>query len=341
VKDPELGMDVVTLGMIRDVEVVGGRVSFTFELTTPACPFNEQFQESVRSAVSSLPGVSEVVMKVTSRVPSLRGPSPGPAPSVKNIIAVASGKGGVGKSTISVNLAATLAFYGARVGILDADIYGPNIPHMMGVREPPAVNGEMIIPPISYGVKVMSIAFFTPPDTAVIWRGPLVAGAIRDFLTKVQWGDLDYLIVDLPPGTGDAPLTLAQMAALSGVLIVTTPQDVALRVALKSLHMFRKLDAPIIGLVENMSYFLCPHCGSRHHVFGDGGAARAAEQHGIPLVGQIPLDPSAREASDRGVPLVLAKPRSDAARALIEMSKKVAARVSVLASAEQSRPPSK
>jgi ATP-binding protein involved in chromosome partitioning len=209
---------------------------------------------------------------------------------------------------------------------------------MMGVREPPAMSGDMIIPPISYGVKVMSIAFFTPPDSAVIWRGPLVASAIRDFLGKVQWGELDYLVVDLPPGTGDAPLTLAQMAALSGVLIVSTPQDVALRVALKSLHMFTKLNAPIIGMVENMSYFLCPHCGTRHYVFGDGGAARAAEQHGIPLVGQIPLDPSAREASDRGVPLVLAKPKSDAARALIEMSKKVAARVSVLASAEQSRP---
>ena len=261
VKDPELGKDVVSLRMIDGVKVEGGRVEFTLNLTTPACPLRSRLEEAARGAVAGIPGVRQVEMKTASNVYATRDYSGADVlKGVKNVIAVASGKGGVGKSTVAVNLAVALAGSGARVGILDADVYGPNIPLMMGITEPPSVRDEKIVPPVAHGVKVASLGFFYSEETPVIWRGPLVAGAVRQLLTQVEWGELDYLIADLPPGTGDASLTLAQTVPLGGILIVTTPQDAALNIAAKALAMFKRLDAPILGVVENMSYFVCPHC---------------------------------------------------------------------------------
>ena len=261
VKDPELGRDVVTLHMVEDVKVEGGVVSFTLNLTTPACPLRTRLEESAKTAVASIPGVKRVEMKTGSTVAATRDYAGADMlKGVKNIIAVASGKGGVGKSTVSVNLAVALAASGAKVGILDADVYGPNIPLMMGLKSPPVVKDERIVPSEAYGVKVASLGFFYNEETPVIWRGPLVAGAVRQLLTQVDWGELDYLVCDLPPGTGDSSLTLAQTVPLGGVLIVTTPQEAALNIAAKALAMFKRLNVPILGVVENMSYFVCPHC---------------------------------------------------------------------------------
>ena len=261
VKDPELGKDVVSLHMIEGVKVEGGKVTFTLNLTTPACPLRSRLEESAKEAVASLPGVRSVEMKTGSVVLATRDYEDAETlKGVKNIIAVASGKGGVGKSTIAANLAVALAASGAKVGLLDADVYGPNIPLMMGVKGAPEVKDEVIIPPVAHGVKVASLGFFYNEETPVIWRGPLVAGAVRQLLTQVDWGELDYMICDLPPGTGDASLTLAQTVPLGGVLIVTTPQDAALNIAAKALAMFKRLNVPILGVVENMSYFVCPHC---------------------------------------------------------------------------------
>jgi ATP-binding protein involved in chromosome partitioning len=261
VNDPELHRDVVSLGMIQDLKTDGGTVSFTFNLTTPACPLRAELEASVRSALRALPGVKEVKMKTSAHIPATRLPDQAEVmKGVKNIIAVASGKGGVGKSTVAVNLAVSLAAAGARVGLLDADIYGPTVPVMMGVKERPGAVGNMMVPPAAHGVKVISLGFFYKDDTPLVWRGPMVAGAVKQLLTQVEWGDLDYLIVDLPPGTGDASLTLAQTVPLGGVVIVTTPQEASLNIATKSLAMFRKLNVPILGIVENMSYFSCPHC---------------------------------------------------------------------------------
>ena len=261
VKDPELGKDVVALRMVDGVKIEGGKVTFTLNLTTPACPLRTRLEESAKKAVEGVPGVKVVEMKTGSVVAATRDYSGAEMlRGVKNIIAVASGKGGVGKSTIAVNLAVALAESGAKVGILDADVYGPNIPLMMGVRSPPQVKDERIVPPVAHGVKVASLGFFYNEETPVIWRGPLVAGAVRQLLTQVDWGELDYLVCDLPPGTGDSSLTLAQTVPLGGVIIVTTPQEAALSIAAKALAMFRRLNVPILGVVENMSYFVCPHC---------------------------------------------------------------------------------
>ena len=292
VQEPELGRDLVSLNMIENVRVDNGRVSFSVILTTPACPLRAHIERECRAAVQRLPGVGEVSVKLESRVPSGRGRFGKEAiPGVRNVLAVASGKGGVGKTTIAVNLAIALAEAGARVGILDADVTGPNVPLMLGVNGEPRARGDKIEPLQAHGLKVMSIAFFVPDDQPVLWRGPMIAGAIQQFLRDVAWDDLDYLVVDLPPGTGDASLSLAQLIPLSGVLIVSTPQDVALLDAGKSLAMFQKLESPILGFVENMSYFVCPHCGERTEVFGFGGAERAAVALGVPFLGRIPLDP--------------------------------------------------
>ncbi len=309
VKDPELGRDIVSLHMVEGVKVEGGKVTFTLNLTTPACPLRTRLEEAAKGAVSSLPGVTEVNMKTGSVVFATRDYAQSEMlKGVKNIIAVASGKGGVGKSTIAVNLAVALAGSGAKVGILDADVYGPNIPLLMGVQGKAEVKEERIIPPVAHGVKVASLGFFYNEMTPVIWRGPLVAGAVRQLLTQVDWGELDYLVCDLGPGTGDSSLTLAQTVPLGGVLIVTTPQEAALSIAAKALAMFKRLNVPILGVVENMSYFVCPHCGEKTQIFSSGGGKKIASERGVDFLGEIPLGVAIREQSDAGTPIVASMP---------------------------------
>jgi ATP-binding protein involved in chromosome partitioning len=335
VRDPELGADVVSMGMIKDLRVEGGRVHFTLELTTPACPFNEQLKEEVLRAVRSVRGVTDVSMEVRSRVPTMRPQSPNiaPIPGVKNVVAVASGKGGVGKSTIAVNLAAALSLMGARTGLLDADIYGPTIPRFIRNYRTPLVRKDRKVEPAvgPNGLKLFSLGIIVEDDTPIIWRGPLVGSAVRQLLFDVDWGELDYLIVDLPPGTGDAPLTLAQSVPMSGVVIVTTPQQAAVAIAMKALRMFRRLGVPIIGIVENMSYLRCEHCNNVIRVFGESWARRAALEAGVPLLGEVPMDREILEGSESGMPIVLSKPDSDASKVLIDVARRVAGRVSVLA----------
>ncbi len=332
VNDPELGRDVVSLHMIEGVTVEGGAVTFTLNLTTPACPLRTKLEEAAKQAVRLLPGVTEVRMKTSSNVFATRDFSQSEMlKGVKNIIAVASGKGGVGKSTVAVNLAVALAASGAKVGILDADVYGPNIPHMMGVQQDAEVRNERIIPPVAHGVKVASLGFFYKDETPVIWRGPMVAGAVRQLLTQVDWGELDYLVCDLPPGTGDSSLTLAQTVPLGGVVIVTTPQEAALSIAAKALAMFRRLNVPILGVVENMSYFLCPHCGERTHIFSSGGGKKIASAQNVDFLGEIPLVIAVREQSDAGVPIVEAKPDTTEAIVFKEFAFRVAGMVSIVA----------
>ena len=336
--DPELRMDIVSMGMIKNLSVRDGNVSFELELTTPACPFNAQIEQQAREAVSSIPGVKSVDMKVSARVWSGKripmGPSPDILPDVKNIIAIASGKGGVGKSTVAVNIALALAETGASSGLLDADIYGPTIPKLLkDIKYPDKADNNKIMPAEGpLGLKVMSIGLLITDDTPVIWRGPLVAGAVRQMLTDVDWGKLDYLIVDLPPGTGDASLTLAQTIPLTGVVIVTTPQDAAVRIAMKALQMFRRLGVEIVGIVENMSYFICPSCGEKSYIFGSDSAKAACSQLGVPLLGEIPLEPSIREMGDEGTPIVLSNPDSKATESFRNIARSIAGRISILAS---------
>lgn len=329
--DPELGKDIVSLGMVKGLEVKDGVVSFVLELTTPACPLRSVLEKNAREAVEKLNGVREVKIKISSRV--LSYPSQKSLPGVKNIIAIASGKGGVGKSTVAVNLTLALASKKASVGLLDADIYGPTIPKMLDIIRPPFyAGGDRVEPALSYmGVKVMSIGLFTSEDTPVIWRGPLVGKAIEEMLSQADWGDIDYLIVDLPPGTGDASLSLAQAIPLTGVIIVTTPQDAALRIALKALRMFQKLNVEIIGVIENMSYLICPNCGSRLEIFGSGNVYKACMELNIPYLGEIPLAPEVRESGDLGRPVIIRDPDSPASKAFIEIAEKIAGRISVLA----------
>jgi ATPases involved in chromosome partitioning len=336
VRDPELGADVVSMGMIKDLRVEGGRVYFTLELTTPACPFNEQLKEEVLRAARSVRGVTDVTMEVRSRVPTTRPQSPNmvPIPGVKNVVAVASGKGGVGKSTIAVNLAAALSLMGAKTGLLDADVYGPTIPRFIRDYRVPLMRGKdkKVEPAVGpNGLKLISLGMMVEDDTPIIWRGPLVGSAVRQLLFDVDWGELDYLIVDLPPGTGDAPLTLAQSVPMSGVVIVTTPQQAAVAIAMKALRMFQKLGVPIIGIVENMSYLKCEHCNNVIRIFGESWARRAALEAGVPLLGEVPMDREILEGSESGVPIVLSNPDSDASKALIDVARRVARRVSVLA----------
>jgi ATP-binding protein involved in chromosome partitioning len=335
VKDPELGKDVVSLRMVEGVKVEGSKVLFTLNLTTPACPLKTRLEESAKAAVAGVKGVKEVEIRTASNVFATRDYQDAEMlKGVKNIIAVASGKGGVGKSTIAVNLAVALAASGAKVGILDADVYGPNIPLMMGVKSKPEVREEKVLPPVAHGVKVASLGFFYNEETPVIWRGPLVAGAVRQLLTQVDWGELDYLIADLPPGTGDASLTLAQTVPLGGVVIVTTPQEAALSIAAKALAMFKRLNVPILGVVENMSYFVCPHCGEKTPIFSSGGGKRIAAERDVDFLGEVPLGLAVREQSDKGEPVVSAMPHSPEAVIYKELAFRVAGMVSMVAFAK-------
>jgi ATP-binding protein involved in chromosome partitioning len=333
VVDPDLKMDIVRLRMVKDVKVEEDRVAFTLELTTPACPYNEQIQRDARTAVERLPGVRDVDMKVTSRVWSARPAGSEGYENIRNIVAVASGKGGVGKSTVAVNLAYGLTLAGARVGLVDADVYGPTIPKIVKISEPPRMSGGGGILPAktTIGLKVVSLGLFVQDDSPVIWRGPLVAGAVKQLLTETEWGELDYLIVDLPPGTGDSPLTLAQTMPLTGIVIVTTPQDAAAAIAAKALRMFKRLGIPIIGIVENMSHFICPHCGGRTDIFGRSVVARMAEEHGTTILGQIPIIPEISMHHEMGEPIVVSQPDSPAGRIFRDIAGKMAARISVLA----------
>jgi len=330
--DPELHKDVVSMGMIKDVTINDDRIAFTLELTTPACPFNSDIEQDVRNAVANL-GVENLNLKVTARVMEGRAISMDELlPGVKNILAVASGKGGVGKTTVAVNLALVLSKTGAKVGLLDADVYGPTVPLMLGLKESPQVINNKIQPPITSGVKVISMGFFyEQSQQAGIYRGPIVSGIVKQFLTDVNWGDLDYLIIDLPPGTGDAPLTMAQTIPITGILIVTTPQEVAMNVAVKAVGMFNKLNIPIVGVIENMSYLQCPHCNEHIHIFGKGGGQKVSEQFNIPFIGEIPLHPHIMEGSDQGKPIIITEPESVQSRAFINVAKMVAGRISVIA----------
>ena len=331
VQDPELGRDLVSLGMIKDIQVRNSAVAFTLELTTPACPLKSELKKAAEEAVRAIPGVKDVQVNLSSKVPRGAGlPEKQQIPGVSNIIAVASGKGGVGKSTVAVNLAVALAQTGAKVGLLDADIYGPSIPIMMGVHEQPTSDGKKLFPIERHGVKLMSIGFLVPQDAAVIWRGPMVMRAVEQLLYDVDWGELDYLVVDLPPGTGDAQLTLAQKVPVMGAVIVTTPQDVALVDAAKGVNMFQEVKVPILGIVENMSYFVCPHCEGRTDLFSHGGGSRVAEKLGVPFLGEIPLSADIRESGDLGTPIVEADPQSPQAEAFRRLAEKVASRVSVI-----------
>lgn len=330
--DPELHKDIVSMGMIKDLAINDGKVAFTLELTTPACPFNSDIERDVRAAIASI-GVKDLSMRVTARVMEGRALNLDELlPGVKNIIAVASGKGGVGKTTVSVNLALALAKTGAKVGLLDADIYGPSVPLMLGLKAQPEVVDNKIQPPEMAGVKVISMGFFyEQSQQAGIYRGPIVSGIVKQFLTDVNWGELDYLIIDLPPGTGDAPLTIAQTIPITGILIVTTPQDVAMNVAVKAVGMFNKLNVPIIGVVENMSYLKCPHCSEQIYIFGQGGGKKISTDFNIPFIGEIPLHQQIRAGSDTGKPTVLSEPDSFQAQSFDRAAKTIAGRISIIA----------
>jgi ATP-binding protein involved in chromosome partitioning len=327
--EPELHKDLVTLNMIRDLQIKDNAVDFTVMLTTPACPLKDQIEAESRAAVMTVPGVKTVSVSFDANVPEDRRLLSKMDIGVKNAIAVASGKGGVGKSTIATNLALALAGSGASVGLLDADIYGPNIPLMMGVHERPRSGNGRILPPEGYGVKLMSMGFLVEEGTPIIWRGPMIHSALRQFLSDVDWGELDYMVVDLPPGTGDASLSLTQSVALTGAVIVTTPQDVALADVVKGIAMFNQLEVPVLGVVENMSYFVCGHCGERTEIFSHGGGKTVAERMNVPFLGEVPIDPVVRAGGDDGRPVVVAEPDSPAGIAIRDIATKVAAAISV------------
>ena len=338
VQDPELQKSLVELNMIRNVQIDEGNVRFTLVLTTPACPLREFIVEDCQKAVKQLPGVEAVEVEVTAETPQQKSlPDRQSVGEVKNIIAISSGKGGVGKSTVAVNVAVALAKAGAKVGLLDADIYGPNAPTMLGLAEAKVTvqqgpQGDILEPVFNHGVKMVSMGFLINPDQPVIWRGPMLNGIIRQFLYQVEWGKLDYLIVDMPPGTGDAQLTMAQAVPMAGAVIVTTPQTVSLLDARRGLKMFQQLGVNVLGIVENMSYFIPPDQPERSYdLFGSGGGEKASQELDVPLLGCIPLEISLREGGDRGIPIVVAEPDSASAQALTKIAEQIAAKVSIAA----------
>lgn len=338
VQEPDLGQDLVTLNMVRNVEIEGGNVSFTVMLTTPACPFRAKIEKDSKNAVMKIEGVTAVNVKMDSDVPNdgrMRGLVKTP---IRNAIAVGSGKGGVGKSTVAVNIAVALAQSGARVGLMDADIYGPNTPTMLGVEKLPQPQGQRLIPAEAYGLKMISMGLLVKPGQPLIWRGPMLNSAIRQFLGDVEWGELDYLIVDLPPGTGDASLSLAQALPLSGAVIVTLPQLVSLEDAGRGLNMFKTLEVPILGIVENMSYLELPD-GTHMDIFGTGGGEHLAQMTGTPFLGKVPMDQNVRIGGDTGKPIVVSHPDSPVAKALREIAEDLAAKVSVAALSGQNEIP--
>ena len=331
VTDPDLGRDIVSLGFVKNLAIAGGDVSFTIELTTPACPVKDQMRDQAQAAVEALPGVAGVAVEMTASVRSAvpAQAARAPIPGVKNVIAVGAGKGGVGKTTVAVNVAVALARYGGRVGMIDGDVYGPNVPIMLGLDARLATDGKKIVPAQKHGLRVVSMGFLADPAAPIIWRGPMLHGVVRQFFQDVNWGELDYLIVDMPPGTGDVALSLTQTVPVSGAIVVTTPQAVSLADTRRAVGMYRKLEVPTLGVIENMSYYACPGCGHESDIFGRGGGAGVASELGVPFLGQIPLYAPIRAGGDRGDPIVTAEPESPAARAFVQAAERAAAQVSI------------
>ncbi|MFA3782538.1 iron-sulfur cluster carrier protein ApbC [Melioribacteraceae bacterium 4301-Me] len=333
--DPDLRKDIVTLNMVKNLKVDDSSVSFTVELTTPACPLKDKIKEDCINIIKkNYPAVKDIQVEMTSKVrASSASVKNSILPGVKNTIAVASGKGGVGKSTVAANLALALAKQGAKVGLIDADIYGPSIPMMLGIQQKPKIYQDTktakMVPLENYGIKLMSIGFLIDDDAPVIWRGPMASGAIKQFMSDVLWEELDYLLFDLPPGTGDIQLTLVQTIPLSGAVVVTTPQDVSLIDVRKAIKMFMRVNVPVLGVIENMSYFIAPDTGKRYDIFGQGGGERLAKEMGVPLLGSIPIDPRIREGSDKGKPIVVDMPQAKESEIIMNISKNLAAQISI------------
>jgi ATP-binding protein involved in chromosome partitioning len=332
VMDPELHVDLVKAGMVKDVRVSGDSVKLKIELTTPACPMKGKIQADAEAALKTVPGLKTFNIEWGAQVRAAGGGVPGGAllPQVKNVILVGAGKGGVGKSTVALNLATALAMHGAKVGLLDADFYGPSVPLMTGLsdKKPVSPDGKSLDPLLAHGLKVMSIGFLVEADQALIWRGPMLHGALMQLVRDVNWGELDYLVLDLPPGTGDVALSLSQSIRAAGAVLVTTPQDVALADVVRAKQMFDKVHIPVLGIVENMSQFVCPNCSHVTPIFNHGGGRKAAEMFGIPFLGEIPLDLKVRVSGDSGVPVVLGEKDSLEAKAFLEVARNVAGRVS-------------
>ena len=331
--DPDIRRDIVTLGFVKNVAIADARVSFTIELTTPACPVKDQMRDQAVAAVRALPGVQEVDVQLTAKVRSATAPETGrpPVPGVKNVIAVGAGKGGVGKTTVAVNLALALARCGSRVGILDGDIYGPNVPIMLGIQTQLTTDGQRIVPAEKYGIQVVSVGFLTSDDAPIIWRGPMLHGAVQQFFREVAGKDLDYLIIDMPPGTGDVALSLSQTVPVVGAIVVTTPQQVSLADSRRAVRMYQKLNIPTLGIVENMSYYTCPNCHHEADIFGHGGGEGLATDMNVPFLGRLPVYQPIREGSDSGVPLVVAEPASPVAKAFLTVAERTAAQISIAA----------
>jgi ATP-binding protein involved in chromosome partitioning len=331
VQDPDLHRDIVSLGFIKDLKITGGQVAFTIELTTPACPVKDQLRDQARAAVLRVPGVSAVDVQMSARVREAVGGDGArqPLPGVKNVIAVGAGKGGVGKTTVAVNLALALAKCGSKVGIIDGDIYGPNVPIMLGLRTELTTDGQKIIPAEKYGLQVISMGFLTKDDAPIIWRGPMLHGALQQFFREVRWAQLDYLVVDLPPGTGDVALSLSQTVPVAGAIVVTTPQQVSLADSRRAVAMYKKLNIPTLGVIENMSHFVCPNCRHESDIFGAGGGETMAQELGVPFIGRIPIYQPIREGSDTGLPLIIKEPDSPASRAFMAAAERTAAQVSI------------
>ena len=331
--DPDLRKDIVTLGFVKDVSIAERRVGITIELTTPACPVKDLMREQAETALRQL-GAAEVAVTMTASVRSAGGSTPGRFrhPQIRNVVAVGAGKGGVGKSTVSVNLALALARMGSRVGILDADVYGPNVPMMLGLNQAKLQGSEAgIVPAEAYGVQVVSMAFLTEDDAAIIWRGPMLHSAIRQFFQDVAWRDLDYLIVDMPPGTGDVALSLGQTVEVAGAVVVTTPQSVSVADSRRALRMYQKLGIPPLGVVENMSYFACTNCHHETDLFGHGGGEGLAREMDVPFLGHLPIYQAIREGGDAGKPLMVSEPVSPAGRAFTALAERVASQISIAA----------
>ena len=330
VKDPDLHKDIVTLGFVKNLSINSGQVSFTIELTTPACPVKDQMRDQARAAVAALPGVAGVEVQMTAQV---RAAAPDfsrtGVPGIKNVIAVGAGKGGVGKTTVAVNLAVALVRCGGRVGMIDGDVYGPNVPIMLGLSTQLTTDGQKIVPAEQYGLHVVSIGFLTPDDAPVIWRGPMLHGIIQQFFREVRWPPLDYLIVDMPPGTGDVALSLSQTVPVTGAVLVTTPQHVSLADTRRAVRMYQKLNIPTLGLIENMSYFVCPNCQHESDIFGKGGGEGLAKIMNVPFIGRIPMYEPIRRGGDAGMPLVLSEPDSPSAKAFLSAAEQMAAQISI------------
>ncbi|HEX5474522.1 MAG TPA: Mrp/NBP35 family ATP-binding protein [Vicinamibacterales bacterium] len=331
VRDPDLHRDIVTLKFVKNLTIDAGRVAFTIELTTPACPVKDQMREQARAAVAQIAGVTDVDIHMTAQVRSaVTGDmSKAPVPGVRNIIAVGAGKGGVGKTTVAVNLAIALSQMGSRVAMIDADIYGPNVPIMLGIQTQLTTDGKKIVPAEQYGIQLVSMAFLTQDDSAVIWRGPMLHGVVQQFFREVAWQDVDYLIVDMPPGTGDVALTLSQTVPVAGAVVVTTPQTVSLADTRRAVRMYQKLNVPPIGLVENMSYFVCPTCRTESDIFGRGGGERMAEELSVPFLGRVPIYQPIRIGGDTGIPILIGEPASAPAQAFRTAAERLAAQISI------------